>query len=150
MKKNVMIFAAASMMALAISACGSKTEATTAAATEAATTAAEETTALSGEQEAVYTLKNTTGETVKELYIYPADSSDKGENYAADGMDKDATVTVSKKADASEIDGIVYNLSFKTESGYEGSFTTLHFETVTIELLSSDAVSGATQIKFET
>lgn len=34
MKKNVMIFAAASMMALAISACGSKTEATTAAATE--------------------------------------------------------------------------------------------------------------------
>lgn len=64
-------------------------------------------------------------------------------------MDKDAEITVKKTADASETANIKYNLTFKTESGYEGSFTTLSFETVTIDLLAKDAVSGATQIKFE-
>ena len=40
-------------------------------------------------------------------------------------------------------------LSFKTESGREGAFETLHFETVPISLLAADAMTGATVISFK-
>ena len=39
-------------------------------------------------------------------------------------------------------------LTFKTESGYEGSFPTLHIEMTPIYLLSADGKTGATQISF--
>ncbi len=48
-------------------------------------------------------------------------------------------------------------LAFKTESGYEAAFATLHFENVPISLLpapvvedgeAADAMTGATQIAF--
>ena len=39
-------------------------------------------------------------------------------------------------------------LCFKTESGYEGSFATLHIEVAPIYLLSADGMTGATQISF--
>ncbi len=42
----------------------------------------------------------------------------------------------------------VYTLEFTTESGYTGSFDTLHFEVAPISLLAEDALTGATQISF--
>lgn len=97
-----------------------------------------------------YTVYNETGEKVVELYLYDTDSEDKGENYAGEeGLAYQASVEI--KGENKE--NYVKTLYFKTEGGYEASFTTLHFETVPISLLpkesvSTDAVSGATPINF--
>ena len=39
-------------------------------------------------------------------------------------------------------------ISFKTESGYEAQFATLHIETAPVYLLAQDALTGATPISF--
>ncbi len=59
-------------------------------------------------------------------------------------MDLSKTV----KADATGRDKFVIDFTFITESGYEGHFKTLHFETVPITLLAADALTGPTQISF--
>ncbi len=101
------------------------------------------------EQKATYTLYNTTGETVKELYIYEAGSEDKGENYAKDGMAADATTEVNfTAASEEEAQAKTYVVEFTTESGATQSFDTLHFEVAPISLLSVDAAAGATPIQF--
>lgn len=89
----------------------------------------------------VYSVFNSTGENLAELYIYPTDSEDKGENLAAsfvDGAEISWTGTV----------GTVLTIEFITESGYTGIFNTLHIETAPVYLLSADAMTGATQISF--
>ena len=103
-----------------------------------------------------YTVYNTTGETITELFVTDNTTGEKSENYAGEGLADGAPVEIkgTKKAD------YVVTLSFKTESGYEGAFTTLHFEDVPISILSrktveenvaaagADATSGATPIAF--
>ena len=88
---------------------------------------------------------NTTGEKVVELYLTDNASGEKSENYAGkDGLkDKDKV-----EIKGENYEGYEKTLSFKTESGYEGEFKTLHFENVEIDLLVVDATSGATTIKF--
>ena len=100
---------------------------------------------------------NTTGEKVTELYVTDNATGEKSENYAAAGLADGESVDIkgTKKPD------YVVTLSFKTESGYEGAFTTLHFETVPIWIFSKqtvdaniaaagpDAKSGATPITFK-
>ena len=166
--KKFAVLTASVMMAMAVSACGSTSTpvsttaaattaaettaaATTAAATTAAetTAAAEETTAPTGPQTCTYTVYNTTGENVTELYVYAAGSSDKGTNYAESGLKSDASVEVSETMDASETEKAVFTLEYKTESGREGSFNTLHFETVPISQIAEDAMTGATPIAFQ-
>ena len=39
-------------------------------------------------------------------------------------------------------------VSFKTESGYEATFPTLHIEEAPVTLLAADAMTGATPISF--
>ena len=98
-----------------------------------------------------YTVFNVTGEKVTELYLKDTITGEAGENYVAEaGLDNGASIELTKtvKADATGRDKFVLDLAFKTESGYEGSFPTLHFETVPISLLAADALSGATQISF--
>ena len=91
-----------------------------------------------------YTVYNTTGETVTELYVTDNATGEKSENYAGEGLAAGASVEIkgANKAD------YVVTLSFKTESGYEASFTTLHFEDTPISLLAPDAMTGATPISF--
>lgn len=163
MKKNYVVIAAM-MLAMSMSACGSNAtpEATTAAVTEAATTAAateaasaEETTEATAEAEseeatsAVYTVKNTTGAKVTDLYIYEVGSADKGENYAADGLADGETVTITRDEDAEKQKEVKYTLEFTTEDGTTQHFDTLSYETVGIDLKSADAASGATPIALE-
>lgn len=100
------------------------------------------------EMTATYNVVNTTGETVTELYLYDANSEDKGENYAKDGLAADASVVLTDKAAAAEVEDITYVLEFTTESGATQKFETLHFEEANIELLSVDAAAGATPIVF--
>lgn len=100
------------------------------------------------EMTATYNVVNTTGETVTELYLYEAGSEDKGENRANDGLAADASVVLTDKAAANEVEGKTYVLEFTTESGATQKFETLHFEEANIELLSVDAAAGATPIVF--
>ena len=106
------------------------------------------TTELTGPQDAEYTVYNSTGEKVTELYLYENGSSDKGENYAKDGLADGASVVIDRTEDASVIKTISYTLEYTTESGRNASFTTLHFETVPINLLAEDAMTGATPLQF--
>lgn len=101
---------------------------------------------------ATYTVKNSTGEEVKSLYLYPTGSSTKGDNRIGDAAKADGSVVITVK-DASALIGTdgklgKYTLEFTTASGYTGSFTTLSYETASIELIAESAKTGATAIKF--
>ena len=111
--KNVAVVAAALALAVGMTACGGSASSTTAssAASSVASSAAASSEAASSEaasseaevEPAEYTVYNTTGENVTDLYLYVAGSEDKGENLAADGLaDGDSVVlTLPEDADKS-------------------------------------------------
>ena len=102
-----------------------------------------------GEQTATYTIYNTTGENVTELYLYQAGTEDKGENYAAEGMAANAVIELERTAASQEeADATKFVLEFTTESGATQHYDTVGFEVVDIQLLSVDAAAGATPITF--
>ena len=107
--------------------------------------------ALAEENETcTYTVFNETGEKITELYVTDNLTGEKSENYAGEeGLKKGGIVEIN----GTNKEGYVITLSFKTESGYEAAFETLHFETVPISLLpapaeTTDATTGATPISF--
>ena len=70
-------------------------------------------------------------------------------NYAVNGFAADACWVITRTITPEEKEaGYSMTLCFKTESGYEGSFATLHIEVAPIYLLSADGMTGATQISF--
>lgn len=103
---------------------------------------------------ATYTITNTTGEEVKELYIYPTGSSDKGENRVGTAAQADGkqVVTIDDASSLIKADGSGINhftIEFTTASGATGSYDNLSYETAGINLLKpADVASGATQIQF--
>ena len=97
-----------------------------------------------------YTFYNKTGEAVTELYLIDNLTGEKGPNYAGAGFAADAKYVITRTVSAEEIEaGYSITVSFKTESGYEGKFETLHIETAPITLLAQDALTGATAISFK-
>lgn len=104
---------------------------------------AEETVQTVGE----YTICNTTGSPVTELYLYPTGSAEKGKNHAAQPLGTGNRLVLKYDAgDAAKETELT--LEFKTEDGYSASFTTLHIETAPISLLAEDALTGATPVAF--
>ena len=108
--------------------------------------------AAADENICTYTVYNETDETVVELYLIDNNSGEKGENYASE---KGLQLYGSVEIKGENYEGYGKTLYFKTESGYEASFPTLHFENVPISLLPApeavegkDAVSSATPINF--
>ena len=96
-----------------------------------------------------YTFYNKTGETVTELYLIDNLTGEKGVNYAVNGFAADACWVITRTITAEEKEaGYSMTVSFKTESGYEGHFDTLHIEVAPITLLAADAMTGATMISF--
>ncbi len=96
-----------------------------------------------------YTFYNKTGETVTELYLIDNLTGEQGPNYAGAGLAADAAYTVTRTVSAEEKDaGYSMTVSFKTESGYEAQYPTLHIEVAPITLLAADALTGATPISF--
>ena len=96
-----------------------------------------------------YTFFNGTGENVTELYLVNNLTGDKGVNYAVNGFAPDASYTITRTVSTEEIEaGYSMTIAFKTESGYEAKFETLHIETAPVTLLSADAMTGATAISF--
>ena len=146
--KKLIKLAAAGIMAASLAACGSSS--TTAAATAAATKAAESTaaaTATTVPTEGHYNITNATGEKVTALYVYKTGSSDKGTNYAENGLDDGASVKVDVKVDEKEAAGYMQTVEFTTESGdTEDSFQTLNLEEADFSLVKvADLSSSATQ-----
>ncbi len=99
---------------------------------------------------ATYTVYNVTGEKITEITLANNKTGEAAENLVPDGLADGASVELTKtvKADATDKEHYELTLAFKTESGYEGAFTTLHYETVPISLLKVDAESGATTLNF--
>ena len=157
--KNVAIVAAALALAVGMTACGSSSSSTAAstassvASSAAASSEAASSEAASSETEAAtaeYTVYNTTGENVTELYLYEAGSEDKGDNLAGEnGLADGENVVITRDEDADKQADMTYVLEFTTEDGQTQSFETLHYETTPISLKSVDAAAGATPIAFE-
>ena len=149
--KNAAVVAAALALAVGMTACGSSSSSTVASSTASsvASSVAASSEAASSEaavEPAEYTVYNTTGSTVSELYLYVAGSEDKGENLAGEGLadGENGVLTLPEDADQSA----KYVLEFTTEDGTTQSFDTLSYEVAPISLLSADAAAGATPIAF--
>ena len=153
--KNVAVVAAALALAVGMTACGGSASSTTAssvASSAAASSEAANSEAASSEAEvepAEYTVYNTTGENVTDLYLYAAGSEDKGENLAGEaGLADGENVVITRDVEADKQDDMTYVLEFTTEDGNTQSFETLHYEITPISLKSVDAAAGATPIAF--
>ena len=149
--KNAAIVAAALALAVGMTACGSSSSSTAASSTASsvASSVAASSEAASSEaavEPAEYTVYNTTGSTVSELYLYVAGSEDKGENLAGEGLADGENVVLTLPEDADQ--SAKYVLEFTTEDGTTQSFDTLSYEVAPISLLSADAAAGATPIAF--
>ena len=147
--KNVAVVAAALALAVGMTACGSSSSTASSTASSVASSAAASSEAASSEAEAQpaeYTVYNTTGSTVTELYLYTAGSEEKGENLAGEGLADGESVVLTLPEDADQ--SANYTLEFTTEDGSVQSFETLHYEVTPISLLSVDAAAGATPIAF--
>ena len=154
--KNAAVVAAALALAVGMTACGSSSSSSAASSTAssvassvAASSEAASSEAASSEaavEPAEYTVYNTTGSTVSELYLYVADSEDKGENLAGEGLADGENVVLTLPEDADQ--SAKYVLEFTTEDGTTQSFDTLSYEVAPISLLSADAAAGATPISF--
>ena len=149
--KNAAVVAAALALAVGMTACGSSSSSTAASSTASsvASSVAASSEAASSEatvEPAEYTVYNTTGSTVSELYLYVAGSEDKGENLAGEGLADGENVVLTLPEDADQ--SAKYVLEFTTEDGTTQSFDTLSYEVAPISLLSADAAAGATPIAF--
>ena len=149
--KNAAVVAAALALAVGMTACGSSSSSTAASSTASsvASSVAASSEAASSEaavEPAEYTVYNTTGSTVSELYLYVAGSEDKGENLAGEGLADGENVVLTLPEDADQ--SAKYVLEFTTEDGTTQSFDTLNYEGAPISLLSADAAAGATPISF--
>ena len=154
--KSIAIVAAAAALAVGMTACGSSASSTAASSSVASSAASSEaaasSVAASSEAEAEsaeYTVYNTTGSTVTELYLYDAGSDEKGDNLAGEnGLADGDSVVITRDEDADKQSDVNYVLEFTTEDGETQSFETLHYETTPISLKSVDAAAGATPIAF--
>ncbi len=95
-----------------------------------------------------YTLYNKTGEAVTEVYLTDNNTNEQGVNLLKAPLAADASVTLTKTLPGSEKLDHCLTLTFVTESGYQGVFSTLSIENVPVQLLKVDAASGATTISF--
>lgn len=149
--KNAAVVATALALAVGMTACGSSSSSSAASSTASsvASSVAASSEAASSEaavEPAEYTVYNTTGSTVSELYLYVAGSEDKGENLAGEGLADGENVVLTLPEDADQ--SAKYVLEFTTEDGTTQSFDTLSYEVAPISLLSADAAAGATPIAF--
>ena len=155
--KHAAVVAAALALAIGMTACGSSSStassaASSVAASSVASSAAASSEAASSEaavEPAEYTVYNTTGSTVTELYLYDAGSDEKGDNLAGEnGLADGENIVITRDVEADKQSDVTYILEFTTEDGQAQSFETLHYEVAPISLLSVDAAAGATPIAF--
>ena len=119
MKLNKICAASAVLaLAVALTACGgsASTAASSTASSEAASSVAASSEAAA--ESAEYTVYNTTGSTVSELYLYEAGSEDKGGNLAGEaGLADGENVVITRDVEADKQGDMTYVLEFTTEDG---------------------------------
>ena len=152
--KNVAVAVVALALAVGMTACGGSASSTAASSTSEAVSSSVAASSEAASSEAAvepaeYTVYNTTGSTVSELYLYVAGSEDKGENLAGEGLADGESIVITRDVEADKQADVVYVLEFTTEDGSTQSFDTLHYEVAPISLKSVDAAAGATAIAFE-
>ena len=135
----------ASALALTLGACSSSTaasskkSATSTPATSTSESDSKEEVATSGS----YKVTNQTGEKITGLYFYETGTSDKGKNYAEDGLEPDASVQVDVTVDKDKADGYQMTVEYTTEGGETvTAFTSLHLEDTPLYLKSATDVNG--------
>ena len=98
----------------------------------------------------VYTIFNKTGELVTEVKLTDNVTGETNDFFAEEDFNfsSDGIVVLYFDVPEAEADQHTLTLSYKTESGREEAFTTLKIEEATIELLATDAMTGATPIAF--
>ena len=151
-RRSFMAVAGAATAAVALTACGGSSSTASSVASSAAASSEAASSEAASEveaQSAEYTVYNTTGTTVTELYLYDAGSEDKGENLAGEGLADGDSLVITRDVDADKQADVVYVLEFVTEDGATQSFDTLHYEVAPLSLKSVDAAAGATAIAFE-
>lgn len=155
--KTVAIAAAALALAVGMTACGgaastaASSTASSTASSAAASSEASSSEVASSEVEATsaeYTVYNTTGSTVTDLYLYEVGAEDKGDNLAGEGLADGDSVVITRDVEADKQADVTYVLEFTTEDGQTQAFETLHYETTPLSLKSVDAAAGATPIAF--
>lgn len=151
--KNAAVVAAALALAVGMTACGSSSSSTAASSTASsvASSVAASSEAASSEaavEPAEYTVYNTTGSTVTDLYLYEVGAEDKGDNLAGEGLADGDSVVITRDVEADKQADVTYVLEFTTEDGQTQTFETLHYETTPLSLKSVDAAAGATPIAF--
>ena len=111
---------------------------------------------LSGQVKATrtYTIQNALDSTVTELYVYPSDGTEKGENLAGDGLVRGEQVNVTVTGYMLRTENeTLYTVEY-TADGETYSHTTLHVEDQLLDkviyLVGLDGVSSATSLSFST
>ncbi len=140
--------AAAGLMAASLAACSSSTTSTS-TSTSAEEETTEETAAAEEEvvTEGTYTVTNSTGAEVTELYFYQTGTDDKGENYAAEGLaDGDQVVVEISVDEETAANDFELTVEYVDADGNDVVvFESLHLEEASMYLKSADDVtSGAT------
>ena len=95
-----------------------------------------------------YTIYNKTGEIVTELYLSYGPEGDNGGNWTDIGINPDDVVYITRRIPGDADGHHALTLTYVTESGRTGEFTTLSIEDAPITLLAADAMTGATPISF--
>ena len=95
-----------------------------------------------------YTVYNKTGEIVTELYLAYGPEGDNGGNWTDIGINPDDVVYITRRIPGDADGHHALTLTYVTESGRTGEFTTLSIEDAPITLLAPDAMTGATPISF--
>ena len=119
MKLNKICAASAVLaLAVALTACGgsASTAASSTASSAAASSVAASSEAASSEaaESAEYTVYNTTGSTVSELYLYEAGSEDKGENLAGEaGLADGENVVITRDVEVLWVHGKIKRVRVK-------------------------------------
>lgn len=151
--KNAAVVAAALALAVGMTACGSSSSSTAASSTASSVASSVAASSEAASSEAVvepaeYTVYNTTGSTVTDLYLYEVGAEDKGDNLAGEGLADGDSVVITRDVEADKQADVTYVLEFTTEDGQTQTFETLHYETTPLSLKSVDAAAGATPIAF--
>ena len=99
-----------------------------------------------------YTLENHLDSIVTELYVYPSDSADKGENIAGDGLEKGEQVQVTLTGYMLRTENeTLFTIEYVAD-GQTYAHQTVHVEDLlfdkVIYLVGVDGVSGATVLSF--
>lgn len=101
-----------------------------------------------GVQTGHYHFYNSTGEKVTAIYLIDKPTSTVSENFAGEGLEPGADIEVTYEAPNPTTAHGTLLLIFITESGYVGTFVKLSVEDAPIQLLSAEAMTGATMIDF--